>query len=275
MTAILMSTYNGERFLREQLDSILGQTETNWQLLVRDDGSGDGTLAILKEYVNAHSDRIALLEDGKRNLGAKASFEQLMLHAPEAEYYMFADQDDVWLPNKVADTKAAMQALESRQGKDKPLVVHTDLRVVDEDLGEMHPSFWRYSNIRPEILDSNVHYLGICNAVTGCAMLFNRTAKEVSLPFADYAFMHDQWIAAKVMCAGGVVKPIDEATILYRQHRKNTVGAVSYRFTLGEWKHKRMLARRAYYAAHPLIWKNPAHFLWWKTKYFFKLHTAR
>ena len=84
------------------------------------------------------------------------------------------------------------------------------------------------------------------------------------------------------------MKPIDEATILYRQHRKNTVGAVSYRqhrkntvgavsyrFTLGEWKHKRMLARRAYYAAHPLIWKNPAHFLWWKTKYFFKLHTAR
>ena len=275
MTAILMSTYNGERFLREQLDSILGQTEKNWQLLVRDDGSTDGTPAILKEYSASHPDRVRVLEDRHHNLGAKKSFEQLMYHAPETEYYMFADQDDVWMPNKVANTKAAIQALEGRYGKDTPLVVHTDLRVVDEDLQEIHSSFWRYSNIRPEILDSDVHYLGICNAVTGCAMLFNRAAKEVSLPFADYAFMHDQWIAAKVMCTGGVVKPIDEATILYRQHRRNTVGAVSYRFTLGEWKRKWKLAKRAYDAAHPLIWKNPVHFLWWKTKYFFKLHTAR
>lgn len=275
MTAILMSTYNGEHYLPAQMDSLLAQTDQEWQLLIRDDGSTDETPRILEDYVAAHPDRIRILKDKQKNLGAKASFEQLLSHAPEAEYYMFADQDDVWLPDKVATTKAAAQALEGKHGKQTPIVVHTDLRVVDEALQEIHPSFWRYSNIHPEILDSDVHYLGICNAVTGCAMLFNHAAKEVSLPFAQYAFMHDQWIAACVMCHGGVVKPIDEPTILYRQHRKNTVGAISYRFTLGEWSHKWMLAKRAYDAAHPLIWKNPLQFLWWKTRYFFKLHTAR
>ena len=270
-----MSTYNGELYLPAQMDSLLAQTDQEWVLLVRDDGSTDATPAILKDYVAAHPERISILEDEQKNLGAKASFEQLLSHAPEADYYMFADQDDVWLPEKVATTKAAAQALEGKLGKHTPIVVHTDLRVVDEELKQIHPSFWQYSNIRPEILDSNVHYLGICNAVTGCAMLFNSAAKQVSLPFAEYAFMHDQWIAGCVMCNGGVVKPINEATILYRQHRKNTVGAISYRFTLGEWQHKWQLAKRAYDAAHPLIWKNPIQFLWWKTRYFFKLHIAR
>ncbi len=275
MTTILMSTYNGERYLREQINSILAQTYQEWQLLVRDDGSSDGTLGILKEYAVAHPERIRILRDGRKNLGAKGSFEQLLMEAPDTDYYMFADQDDVWLPNKIAVSLAAAQDLERKHGQDMPIVVHTDLRVVDEELQEVHPSFWRYSNIRPEILDSDVHYLGICNAVTGCAMLFNLAAAELVLPFAFYAFMHDQWIAAKVLSIGGIVLPIDEATILYRQHRNNTLGAISYRFTLGDWRHKWKLASRAYNAAHPLIWKNPMQFVWWKTRYFFKLHTAR
>jgi len=276
MTSILMSTYNGERYLREQIDSILAQTDREWQLLVRDDGSKDSTPAILAEYAAAHSDKVRILADEHKNLGSKASFEYLLQHAPaEADYFMFADQDDVWLPEKLALTKAKMQVLEALNGTHKPIVVHTDLRVVDEDLKEMHPSFWRYSNIRPDILDREVHYLAICNAVTGCAMLFNRAAKQVSLPFADYAYMHDQWIGIKVMAEGGIICPMPEPTLLYRQHRKNVVGAVSYHFTLGEWSHKWMLAKRAYTAAHPLIWKSPLHFLWWKTKYFFKLHSER
>lgn len=275
MTAVLMSTYNGERFLREQIDSILAQSDHDWQLFVRDDGSKDGTLALLTEYANAHPKQVTVLADGLRNLGAMKSFEQLLSHAPEADYYMFADQDDVWLPEKVAISKAKMQTLESLHGKQTPIVVHTDLRVVDEELREIHPSFWRYSNIRPDILNSDVHYLSICNSVTGCAMMFNRAARELCLPFADYAFMHDHWIATRVMRASGIVCPVNEATILYRQHRKNTLGAVSYRFTLGDWKNKWMLAKRAYSSAHPLVWNNPLQFFLWKVRYFFKLHSAR
>lgn len=275
MTTILMSTYNGERYLRQQIDSILGQTDRDWRLMVRDDGSTDGTQAILNDYAQAHPERIRVMESREHNLGAKRSFEELLTHAEKSDYYMFADQDDVWLPEKIAVTKRKMQELEQRHGLAKPIVVHTDLRVVDENLQEMHPSFWRFSNIRPEILDTNIHYLCICNAVTGCAMMLNEAARELALPFYEQAYMHDQWIAAVVMAKGGVVCPIVEATMLYRQHRKNVVGAVSYRFTLGDWKHKKMLAQRAYVSAHPLVWSNRMHFLWWKMVYFFKLHTAR
>lgn len=275
MTTILMSTYNGERYLRQQIDSILGQTDREWRLLVRDDGSTDGTQAILSDYAQAHPERICVMESKQHNLGAKRSFEELLAHAEKSDYYMFADQDDVWLPEKIAVTKRKMQELEQIHGSAKPMVVHTDLRVVDEELKEMHPSFWRYSNIRPEILDSNVHYLCICNAVTGCAMMMNDAARTISLPFYEQAYMHDQWIGAVVLAKGGVVCPVDEATMLYRQHRKNVVGAVSYRFTLGDWQNKKMLAERAFTSAHPLVWRNKWHFLFWKTIYFFKLHTAR
>jgi len=276
MIAILMSTYNGERYVREQLDSILAQTAEDWFLLMRDDCSTDSTAAILSEYAQAHPAKMAVLDNRGENLGAKGSFEALLMHAPEeAEYYMFADQDDVWLPEKVAVTMAGMAEQERLHGKQTPVVVHTDLQVVDEDLKEMHPSFWQFSNIRPDLLDSNIHYLCMCNAVTGCAMMMNRAAREVSLPFAKQAYMHDQWIGAVVMKRGGVVHPIHRATMRYRQHRKNVVGAVSYRFTLGDWRNKWMLAKRAYTSAHPLVWRNWLHFVWWKSVYFVKLHTAK
>ena len=271
-----MSTYNGARYLHEQIDSIVAQTDRDWRLIVRDDGSTDATPAILGYYAKAHPERISVMSDNRRNVGALRSFERLLEQVPaDADYVMFADQDDVWLPEKVAVTKAKMQELEAVHGKQKPIVVHTDLKVVNQDLKEMHPSFWRFSNIRPEILDRDVHYLGICNAVTGCAMMMNRAALTISLPFADYAFMHDWWIAEKVMTEGGIVCPLAQPTILYRQHLSNVVGAVSYRFTLLDWANKWKLSKRSYDAGHPLVWKNALQFILWKTKYFFLLHTAK
>lgn len=276
MTTILMSTYNGARYLHQQIDSIVAQTDHDWRLIIRDDGSTDATPAILGYYAKAHPERISVMSDNRRNVGALRSFERLLEQVPaEADYVMFADQDDVWLPEKVAVTKAKMQELEAVHGKQKPIVVHTDLKVVNQDLKEMHPSFWRFSNIRPEILDRDVHYLGICNAVTGCAMMMNRAALTISLPFADYAFMHDWWIAEKVMTEGGIVCPLAQPTILYRQHLSNVVGAVSYRFTLLDWANKWKLSKRSYDAGHPLVWKNALQFILWKTKYFFLLHTAK
>lgn len=276
MTTILMSTYNGARYLHQQIDSIVAQTDHDWRLILRDDGSTDATPAILGYYAKAHPERISVMSDNRRNVGAMRSFERLLEQVPaEADYVMFADQDDVWLPEKVAVTKAKMQELEAVHGKQKPIVVHTDLKVVNQDLKEMHPSFWRFSNIRPEILDRDVHYLGICNAVTGCAMMMNRAALTISLPFADYAFMHDWWIAEKVMTEGGIVCPLAQPTILYRQHLSNVVGAVSYRFTLLDWANKWKLSKRSYDAGHPLVWKNAFQFILWKTKYFFLLHTAK
>ena len=106
---ILLATYNGERFLAEQLDSIIAQTHKNWWILARDDGSTDGTLALLKAYKVQLVDKMEILEDGRGNLGSVGNFSALM-EASTAEYVAFCDQDDVWLP-AVSPSDSAMAAL--------------------------------------------------------------------------------------------------------------------------------------------------------------------
>ncbi len=274
MLHILLSTYNGERYLSEQIDSILAQTYTEWRLYIRDDGSRDGTKAILKIYAKAHPERIFIDETEPNGLGAMRSFEYLLAQHGDADYFAFADQDDVWLPDKIS---LCMETIQQEEAKhpDKPIVVHTDLRVVDEQLCELSPSFWAYGGIHPEILDTNIYYLAICNSVTGCAMLMNRAARESVLPFPAHVFMHDAWIGIRVLSTGGKVLPIPQKTILYRQHGDNVCGAQHYRFRLDNLREKYRWAVRSYQTGHPLVFHNIAHFLYWKTRYFFTLHTLR
>ena len=270
MISILMSTYNGAAYLREQLDSILRQEEQDWRLFIRDDGSCDDTPAILAEYA-ALDVRISVVQGGE-NWGTVGSFEYLLREYGTGDDIAFADQDDVWFPNKLRVCLSAIRRQESLHGKEKAIVVHSDLQVVDSQLRSLSPSFWQYSNVRPQILDSDVHYQAICNSITGCAMLFNQAARRLALPFAPYIYVHDAWIGTVVKQSGGVLYPIEETTMLYRQHEENVVGATSYRFTLGDWRNKWMLAKRAYYSAHPIVWRNWLHFWLWKVRYFVVLH---
>ena len=249
MIQVLLATYKGDRYLSEQIASLEAQTERDWHLIRREDG-----------------------EDGER-LGACGSFMRLLEQAPTSEYYAFMDQDDIWRDDKLSVLKQAMQDAERQYGSHTPIVVHSDLEVIDAEGKMLHPSFWASSNIHPEILDSNIHYLAICNSVTGCAMLFNDAARRVSFPVAKYAFMHDMWIALCTLAAGGKVIPVKDTLVQYRQHGHNTLGAVDYHFTLLDWKHKWMLMKRSYYGAHPLVWHNWWHFLYWKMRYFISLHT--
>jgi glycosyltransferase involved in cell wall biosynthesis len=274
MLHILLSTYNGERFIAEQIDSILAQTYTEWRLFIRDDGSKDGTKAILHEYAQQYPEKIFVDESEPKGLGAMRSFEYLLAQHGEAEYFAFSDQDDVWLPDKLEISMATMKQAEQTD-PNQPIVVHSDLRVVDEQLNELSPSFWSYGGIHPEILDSNIHYLAICNSVTGCAMIMNRKAREVTLPFPRYVFMHDAWIGIRVLEQSGKVIPISTPTILYRQHGDNVCGAQQYRFKLTNLRQKYEWAVRSYQTGHPLVFRNVLHFLWWKTRYFFTLHTLR
>lgn len=273
MIAILMSTYNGARFLREQLDSIIRQTYSDWALYVRDDGSTDDTEAIIGAYA-AQDARIRSVDNGGQNLGAMRSFEALLSIQTGADYTMFADQDDVWLPDKLDVTLRSMREVEFKRGAGTPVLVHTDLKVVNEHLELINPSFWAYSNIHPEWLDCKPEYLGICNSVTGCTMMLNRAAISVCLPFSATASMHDAWIALRVLTMGGVIVPVAYATILYRQHTQNTLGATPYRFTLGEWKKKWRLAMQSYRNGQGLVWKNLLHFMVWKIRYF-RFYNAR
>ena len=267
MIDLLLSTYNGERFLREQLDSLLAQTYTDWHLSVRDDGSVDGTLAILEEYCTKYPSKISLYQDELGNVGVKRSFEELLCHCATGDYLMFCDQDDVWLPHKIARFHRELCRMEEEYGNNVPLLVHGDMCVVDCALKELHPSFWEYSNLRPDLLDDNVHFLGISNDITGCSCAFNQAARRVTLPFNLRTYMHDAWLGVSVLAHGGKITPIYEPTMLYRQHGSNTLGALEYTRSLMNWKFRWKLARQSYANSHPLVFKHVLSFVWWKLCY--------
>ena len=218
--SILLSTYNSEAFLKEQIDSIISQTLKNWVLYVRDDGSSDSTIFIIEDYCKLHNN-IIFMKDELPNLGANNSFIKLLSDV-EATYYMFCDHDDVWLPFKVEKTLFKMKEIESRQPQ-KPLLVFTDLKVVDINLNIINNSMWRYQKTNPQHA-KDIYSLSISNPVTGCTIMINQKAKEISLPMSPKSLMYDLWIALNVSNYG-YVSYIDEPTVLYRQHGKNVVGA--------------------------------------------------
>lgn len=224
--SILMATYNGMKYLPEQLASLKAQTYSNWVLYVQDDLSTDGTADYLRAEA-AQDTRIKLLPNNEK-LGAMRNFMTL-LSAVDAQYYMFCDQDDVWLPAKIEKTFACLENVEAKCGTNLPLVVHTDLSVVDADLKQIAPSFWEMSRINPALLTTFAQQAGH-NLVTGCTMMFNRAARNASLAFSNETLMHDVWVLLCSLKHGGRVVEVPEPLILYRQHGKNTLGAHDLRY---------------------------------------------
>lgn len=220
--AIMMATYNGEKYLSEQIDSILNQTFQDWHLYVHDDGSYDNTVAVLQEYIRSHPDKITLLDYPP--VGGACNNFLSILQKVEAFYYMFCDQDDVWLPEKIERTYQLMHQTEHVHTPDTPILIHTDLTVVNENKEVISPSFWEYSRIYPQWFKNYEDYAAL-NPVTGCTMLFNAKAKEVVKPSYNAATMHDSWITFSVVAANGIVGYLSDTTILYRQHVHNTLGA--------------------------------------------------
>ena len=220
--AILLATYNGEKYIKEQLDSIIHQTNQDWHLYVHDDGSTDGTVGILDSYASSHPEKITLLD--YQPMGGPCKNFLSMVEKVEAPYYMFCDQDDVWLPEKIEKTLHVMRQAEISHGADTPILIHTDLSVVDENKNTINPSFWNYSKIYPQWFKSYIDYAAL-NPVTGCTMLFNAKAKEIIKRPYDVATMHDAWITFSVAAADGIIIGLEEAMILYRQHGNNTLGA--------------------------------------------------
>lgn len=218
--AILLATYNGERYLREQLDSLFSQTFKDWTLYIHDDGSTDNTLEIVKEYQLSHNN-IQILGYPSTG-GAKNNFLSMLRHV-DADYYFFCDQDDVWAKDKVEISLTTMQ-LEERAHPDKPVIVCCDLFVVDEKLHIISNSFFDYQNIHPEYL-TTFNELGASNICPGCTMVINRRSKEAVVFPADKATMHDSWIILCTMRANGIVNCIRKSLVYYRQHGDNTLGA--------------------------------------------------
>lgn len=219
---VALATFNSERFLAELLDSLFRQTRQDFTLVVADDGSTDATLAILAAYEARHPGRIRKVGFAARAGGALANFSRLADHLT-ARYVLFCDHDDVWLEHKIALSVDHMQALEAEAGAATPLLVHTDLAVVDGALRPLHRSLSRYQHLDPA--RNGFFQLLLGNTVTGCAAIVNRALLDRARPVPLEAVMHDHWLAL-VAATMGRIHYVDESTILYRQHGNNAIGAV-------------------------------------------------
>lgn len=213
--AVLMSTYNGEEYLREQIESILAQEDVDVTLYIRDDGSSDSTIEIVQEYQKKHSN---IKLDVGNNMGVGNSFMQLVYDCPdEYDYYAFSDQDDVWLPEKL---KKAVEMIEECE---KPVLYCSNQVLVDKDLkiiGMRH-------NQKPDISYKQI----MCqNKITGCTMVWNKAMNDLlseekrrPTPELLRCRIHDVWVAM-VASVSGIIKYDDKGYILYRQHENNVVG---------------------------------------------------
>ena len=257
--------------MNELLGSLFNQTCKDWKLIVRDDCSQDGTMDILLAYKQKYSDKINLIAGGE-NIGVIKSFEYL-LNISTADYIMFCDHDDVWLPFKVEKTLLEMKKTES-ENKDVPILVHTDLTVVDETLNVKADSFWKFTKLNQKLL-SDFNYLAVCNGITGCATMINKTAKEISLPFPKFISMHDSWIALCV-CQKGKIAYVESSTILYRQHTENVLGA--QKVEAGSYIKNKILSLSSFIEANKkqrkvlkqLGYSSFFRYYYYKVRYFFK-----
>ena len=216
-----MATYNGAEYVGEQLDSILNQSSENWTLYIHDDGSNDDTRNIINQYARRYPEKIVVIE-GPSTGGAKTNFFYLMKEVT-ADYIMFSDQDDFWLPEKIEKTYAKCLELENGH-LDEPVATFTDLKVVDQKLKVISEKMSSYQTLNMDNTEFNK--LMIQNIVTGCTMMINRTCRDISLKCKDYdqVIMHDWWCAL-VASYFGKIGYVDESLILYRQHGDNSVGA--------------------------------------------------
>ena len=214
---ILLPTYNGEKYLKEQIDSILNQTYKNIRLIISDDCSKDSTPKILEEY-RGKDERIELYLQ-KENIGVVKGIE-FLLKKVKSNYYMLADQDDVWLPMKVEKSIETLK-------KENADLVFGDLEVVDQDLKTMYPSFGDFMllnrKINKYINSYKVNYL--YNCVTGCTVLSKKEFIEKILPIPTESkyLIHDHWIGL-IVALNGKLAYMPEKYIKYRQHGNNQVG---------------------------------------------------
>ncbi|MCD7981947.1 MAG: glycosyltransferase family 2 protein [Clostridiales bacterium] len=253
--AILVAVRDGESYLPEQLDSLIGQTDSDWVAYIHDDGSADGTQTILESYAARDPDRFVLL-DGAPTGSAKTNYFYLLRNV-DAPLYMCCDQDDVWLPDKIEKTLREMRIAQRRSAErmaqenlsvkdiyagekkregmpsgntdagnptELPCLVYTDLRVVDESLAEVSGSMNLYQKLNCE--DTRINHVLVQNVVTGCTMMINRRLRDMvlSLKDPDKIVMHDWW-AALIAAQFGELRYLNDPTILYRQHGENDTGA--------------------------------------------------
>lgn len=220
MIDILLASYNGEKYIAEQIESIINQTYKDWFLYIKDDCSTDNTVHIILDYEKKYKDKIKVILSAEPSGSAKNNFFSMIKYVKN-EYVMTCDQDDIWLPDKIEITYNEMKKAE-KKNKDVPILVHTDLKVVDENLKVIANSLLKLLNLDGH--RDKLNYLLVQNIVTGCTVMVNRCLLSYIKKVPRYAVMHDWWMALIAASLGKIIF-VEIPTILYRQHENNEVGA--------------------------------------------------
>lgn len=224
--AVLLSTYNGSKYIVELLESLSKQLFKDFDLIIRDDGSSDSTLNAILDYQKNNQLNIHIV-DSEGNVGAANSFIKLLDYANDCQqysYFLFCDQDDIWHQDKIEVLVNTIK-VEELNNPDLPILVHSDLSVVNDNGEKIFPSFWKFQHIDPD--RNTTSRLLIQNTVTGCTAAINRALSNQIKVDVECMIVHDWWIALVASAIGKIV-PIHQQLIDYRQHEQNVIGARQY-----------------------------------------------
>lgn len=225
---VVMSTYNGEKYVKEQIESVLNNQGCEVFLHIFDDGSQDYTMEILKEYKKQYP-RLITVQQNEHNLGVTNSFlrgiQTVMENNHEAQYFMCCDQDDVWNNDKIKKTLKRMKQMEQRFGEERPILVFTDASVTDDQLNELQSSFYKSQYYQINKLD--LPHLLMENKCIGCTTMINRSYEPYLLQLPKQARYHDWWLAL-IAATFGNISFLPRQTMRYRQHSNNVVGGAKF-----------------------------------------------
>jgi glycosyltransferase involved in cell wall biosynthesis len=226
---VILAVWNGQNYLPAMLDSLLSQTTRDFNVLVRDDVSSDGSLEILETYKPKFDGRLSVIT-GEPSGSATANFGILMRET-KADYVLFADQDDVWKPEKVELTLRSLKDAEAKYGKSTPIYFATDIEVANKDLELLNPSYWKWKRLKPSRMSKLSQSL-ICVSIQGMASGINRALLDLANPVSAKAISHDWWTQLIAAAMGKVICD-PTTTALYRVHGGNAsipkpVGVLPY-----------------------------------------------
>jgi glycosyltransferase involved in cell wall biosynthesis len=221
---VALATYNGSFYLGDLLTSLIKQTKFIDRIIVRDDNSSDNTILMLLSYKDKGLP-ITILPSNNKRLGILANFSLVLQHT-SANYVFLCDQDDIWFPEKVEILIKKMTYLEQMYGKDTPLLVFSDMKIVNQELAILSHSGMKYQGFHPDKFNTFKKAL-LQNIVPGCSMVVNQSLLKLALPIPKEAIMHDWWIVL-VASAFGKIVYVNKSLFYYRQHPNNNVGAISW-----------------------------------------------
>ena len=226
--SIILSAYNGERYIKEQIESIMSSVFKDFTLYVFDDCSTDSTFDIVSDMASQYGDRLVLMRN-EVNRGSTLSFLNGLKHvnatAP-TPYYMFCDQDDVWLMDKIGISLKAICKIEHRRRQGKPVLVFTDAIIVGDDKEYISRSFHKTNHMKVRKHDF-AHVL-MENKGMGCTMIMNRALVDLVSQTGPDIRYHDWWMSL-IASSFGIIRYVRIPTMLYRQHASNQVGQTSFK----------------------------------------------